>query len=209
MASLAVFMSLGGISYAAVVLPANSVGTKQLQDSAVRLVKVAPTTRQALANLTSPAPATLAGPAPIGGLNPRPDPVWYEQSPSAQINSQTPAQFIVVGIVHRGMACLSPTGGEPCAERWGLYVDGKPIPGSAWGFTASAGETTAQQTIVATGETPTLPAGHHQFLFSDDSFGGNARPYGTSSGSPKVLAVEVGDVLASASAPKKVGSPGP
>jgi hypothetical protein len=36
-ATLALFVALGGSSYAAFVLPANSVGTQQLRNGAVRL----------------------------------------------------------------------------------------------------------------------------------------------------------------------------
>jgi hypothetical protein len=39
---LALFMSVGGVGYAAVALPANSVGTSQLQDNAVTYKKIAP-----------------------------------------------------------------------------------------------------------------------------------------------------------------------
>jgi hypothetical protein len=39
-ASLALFVALGGASYAAVALPANSVGTKQLKKSAVSASKL-------------------------------------------------------------------------------------------------------------------------------------------------------------------------
>ena len=39
-ASLALAIALGGTGYAAVVLPANSVGTKQLKKSAVTATKI-------------------------------------------------------------------------------------------------------------------------------------------------------------------------
>ncbi len=39
-ATLALFIALGGVSYAAVVLPANSVGTKQIKANAVTGAKV-------------------------------------------------------------------------------------------------------------------------------------------------------------------------
>lgn len=41
-ACAALFVSLGGVSYAAIVLPANSVGTKQLKKNAVNSAKVKP-----------------------------------------------------------------------------------------------------------------------------------------------------------------------
>jgi hypothetical protein len=41
-AAIALFVALGGVSYAAATLPANSVGTKQLRDDAVRRADLAP-----------------------------------------------------------------------------------------------------------------------------------------------------------------------
>lgn len=48
MATVAVFIALGGISYAAIQLPANSVGRKQLRAKAVTLKKINPKARRAL-----------------------------------------------------------------------------------------------------------------------------------------------------------------
>jgi hypothetical protein len=48
MATVAVFIALGGISYATIKLPANSVGTKQLRAKAVTLKKIKPKARRAL-----------------------------------------------------------------------------------------------------------------------------------------------------------------
>ena len=47
-ASLALFVALGGTSYAAVNLPANSVGAKQIKTRAVSLRKISPAARSAL-----------------------------------------------------------------------------------------------------------------------------------------------------------------
>src|SRR5689334_7142756 len=47
-ALLALFVALGGTSYAAIKLPAASVGTKQLKNSAVTLPKVSASLRQKL-----------------------------------------------------------------------------------------------------------------------------------------------------------------
>jgi hypothetical protein len=44
----ALFVALGGTSYAAIALPANSVGSKQLKKSAVTSSKISPATRAAL-----------------------------------------------------------------------------------------------------------------------------------------------------------------
>lgn len=48
MATVAVFIALGGGSYAAIKLPANSVGNKQLKKNAVTLKKIKRSTRHAL-----------------------------------------------------------------------------------------------------------------------------------------------------------------
>jgi hypothetical protein len=47
-AVLALFVALGGASYAAVTLPANSVGAKQIKTRAVSLKKISPAARSAL-----------------------------------------------------------------------------------------------------------------------------------------------------------------
>jgi hypothetical protein len=47
-AYLALFVALGGVSYAALKLPANSVGTKQLKNKAVTLAKISSSARKSL-----------------------------------------------------------------------------------------------------------------------------------------------------------------
>lgn len=70
-ACVALAVSLGGTSYAAFVLPANSVGTKQLKNGAVTKSKIARKTIAALRGAkgaTGPAgPAGATGPAGPGG----------------------------------------------------------------------------------------------------------------------------------------------
>jgi hypothetical protein len=66
MATLAVFIALGGVSYAAVKLPKNSVGSAQLKNNAVTLKKIAPKARKAL---IVPGAAGAAGAAGTPGAN--------------------------------------------------------------------------------------------------------------------------------------------
>ncbi|HEY5143970.1 MAG TPA: hypothetical protein VII98_10755 [Solirubrobacteraceae bacterium] len=74
MATTAVFIALGGVSYAAVKLPQNSVGTKQIQDKAVTKPKVDPKLLASLNGQTGPQGATGAtgqtgakgDPGPVG-----------------------------------------------------------------------------------------------------------------------------------------------
>lgn len=75
LALLALFVALGGTSYAAVNLPANSVGTKQLKPKAVTLVKIAPAAKIALKGQAGakgdPGPAGAKGdPGPAGAAGP-------------------------------------------------------------------------------------------------------------------------------------------
>ena len=70
-ASLALFIAIGGTSYAALKLPAGSVGTKQLRNKAVTLGKISTSAKTALKGKTGPVgpvgPAGLAGAAGAAG----------------------------------------------------------------------------------------------------------------------------------------------
>ena len=77
MSTVAVFIALGGISYAAIRLPPNSVGTKQLRAKAVTLKKINPKARKKLTSgktgargLQGPqGPQGLQGPAGAPGAD--------------------------------------------------------------------------------------------------------------------------------------------
>jgi hypothetical protein len=63
-ACLALFIALGGVSYAALQLPKNSVGPKQLKRNAVTPAKLSPAAKRALIGSTGPAgPQGKEGPA--------------------------------------------------------------------------------------------------------------------------------------------------
>jgi hypothetical protein len=71
-ALLALFVALGGTSYAAIKLPANSVGTKQIKDKAVTSVKVKNGSLKGADFAAGQLPAGPAGPAgPQGGTGPQ------------------------------------------------------------------------------------------------------------------------------------------
>lgn len=65
MATIAVFIALGGASYAATQLPANSVGTKQLKNAAVTPQKLSTASKAALTG--GPGPAGPQGPQGVAG----------------------------------------------------------------------------------------------------------------------------------------------
>jgi hypothetical protein len=62
---LALFVALGGVGYAATALPENSVGTKQIKESAVTLPKIAAKAQRALRGRRGPkgAPCLATNPA--------------------------------------------------------------------------------------------------------------------------------------------------
>jgi hypothetical protein len=65
---LALFIALGGVSYAATKLPAHSVGSKQLKSKSVTLAKISPSARAALKGPRGAAgPIGPAGPAGAAG----------------------------------------------------------------------------------------------------------------------------------------------
>ncbi len=64
-ASLALFLALGGVGYAATQLPKNSVGTKQLKSGAVTADKISKATR---ASLAAAGPTGAQGPAGPQGI---------------------------------------------------------------------------------------------------------------------------------------------
>lgn len=63
-ACIALFVSLGGVGYAAISLPKNSVGPSQLKRGAVTPAKLSPATRRML---VAPAVAAPVGPAGLPG----------------------------------------------------------------------------------------------------------------------------------------------
>jgi hypothetical protein len=65
-ATLALFIALGGVSYAAVQLPANSVGSAQIKTGAVSTLKLSPKVQ---AQLKAGGPVGPAGPQGVEGLD--------------------------------------------------------------------------------------------------------------------------------------------
>jgi hypothetical protein len=73
-ACLALFVALGGVSYAALQLPKNSVGAKQLKKKAVTPAKLSPAVKRQLARLGTPDGIGTVGPqgkqGPVGPQGP-------------------------------------------------------------------------------------------------------------------------------------------
>jgi hypothetical protein len=149
-ACLALIVALGGTSYAAIRLPANSVGTKQLKKGAVTGVKVKSNTLTgnqinesklgkvpSAGNADSATNATTAGSAPVSRLD-------YQSAAVA-----VPAGFLAAT---RGSAScptgLSATGGgaKMSDPNNGYILDTNPVGKTGWEATATSG--TAQTMTV-------------------------------------------------------------
>jgi Collagen triple helix repeat (20 copies) len=84
-ACVALVVALGGVSYAAGVLPANSVGPKQIKERAVSLRKISPATRSALKGQTGDPGATgRAGATGPEGIQGETGPAGPKGDPGAQ-----------------------------------------------------------------------------------------------------------------------------
>ncbi len=118
-ATLALFVALGGVSYAALQLPKNSVGTKQLKKNAVTSQKIA---KGAVtkAKLGADAKAALRGvPGPKGDPGPMGDP--GAPGPSEALTASTPDESLVDGGDPTQLASLAlPTG------QWILFAHMSP-----------------------------------------------------------------------------------
>jgi hypothetical protein len=86
MATIAVFIALGGASYAAIKLPKNSVGTKQLKKGAVTPAKLSPAAKSRLVGSIGPAGPT----GPKGDPGPRgPSNAYYATNNDESFHAKT------------------------------------------------------------------------------------------------------------------------
>ncbi|MGN6188465.1 MAG: hypothetical protein ACTHOE_06170 [Conexibacter sp.] len=132
-ALLALFVALGGTSYAVTQLPRNSVGTSQLRDGAVTRAKLSRTARSALRGATGPqGPAGAVGPqGPAGTAGVRgPAGADGQQGPSG-----APGSAIVARIRLSGGPVTVPPGGSvdvPLTGSWTQAADEDDVA-YAWG----------------------------------------------------------------------------
>jgi hypothetical protein len=109
-ASLALFLALGGVGYAAIKLPKNSVGTKQLKNGAVTGKKIAPAT---VKSLTTSGPQGPAGPTgPQGATGPQGEP---GEPGSARAYARVDREGLLVAGHSKGVIAVVPAcfGSDP------------------------------------------------------------------------------------------------
>lgn len=186
-ATLALFVALGGVSYAAVTLPRNSVGNAQLKRNAVTGAKVrsgaigpSDLTKSVRAQLAKTGATGAQGPqgasgpkgdpgatgpteAAIGGgagsgFTPSANPDILS-SKSRTVVTTRAGRLMVFARTHKvGVICSGP-------RHLGLYLDGAPVPGS--------GETDPEQsergaiTLFGLTDVP-IQAGSHEVRFGYD-----------------------------------------
>ena len=200
---LALFVALGGTSYAAVKLPRNSVGTAQIKNHAVTTSKLSTSTVKALKGAKGDPGAT--GPAGAAGVKGDPGaPATFSAAVAA--NSNTPglaggtatavpaASVTLKGdgkilVLVTGTFTATCTGGGPCAYAVGAKLDGAPIPNADTTVTATGGSPTAKPVALAT--MVSAGAGAHQITLFHDTSGANLAS-GTLSADSRVVAFGIG-----------------
>jgi hypothetical protein len=136
MATLAVFIALGGSSYAALKLPRNSVGTTQIRTGAVRSSEVKNGSLR-VSDLAASARRSLRGAAGPAG----------PQGPAGPAASKFFAVISAAGAIERGNA----TSGGHAADGPGSYVVGfgQSVSGCAYEVTLGATSGTPGRATVA------------------------------------------------------------
>jgi hypothetical protein len=123
MSSIAVFVALGGGAYA-ISIPKESVGARQLKPNAVSSKKVKDRSLTADDFKRGQLPA-LRG-AKAAGLDPMP--VVGTVVKQTTLTVRQSGRVWVQATVHD--VFLTCTAAGPCSAEWGVYVDGKPVPGT-------------------------------------------------------------------------------
>ncbi len=169
LALLALFVALGGTSYAALRLPRGSVGTRQIRDRAVTLRKISPRARHALHGALGPrgpigprgsrgatgargsggpkgAKGSTGARGPVGptvgALGGGVAPPALGALPKQTLASTaitTPAAGALVATGLPSHAVVKCPAGAGCTIHLALYLDGAPMPGSDETFIGAAG----------------------------------------------------------------------
>jgi hypothetical protein len=177
-ASIAVFVALGGTSYAAFALPAGSVGSKQLKNGAVTLVKVSRSAISTLHGATGARGLTGAQGLP-GNRGPKGDtgavgPTWGDSqggTPPASPDLATgtfdvnvPANGHLLVLAQWKALQNYCSSGFTCDVDYGLYLDGQPIANSS--HEVGIASTTTDISEWSFGAVVPITAGSHQLMVS-------------------------------------------
>ena len=205
-ALLALFVALGGTSYAAVKLPRNSVGTAQIKNHAVTQAKLSTATVKALkgakGDTGATGPAGASGASGTTGAKGDPGaPATFSAAvsglsggsahastvPAASVTLQKRGKILVV--VTGTLAVTCGVGGA-CSYAVGARLDGATLIGGT-SSTVTAGSSSSQEKTVAVAGLIDAEAGTHQVALYDNP---NAPTMSTWSVSPdtRVIAFGIG-----------------
>src|SRR4051812_28835717 len=194
MATVAVFVALGGGAYAALKLPRNSVGPTQIKRNAVSSSKVKnhsllagdfkagqlpagprglPGTQgeqgapgiQGIQGERGPAGPPAVFAYDSGGLY---DPPADEGTPlsTTTVNLPVPGRLAVTATQKTTLTAMGGGGGGPTEDVYGIYVDGQPVPGSRASIGAVPLNSPQTETVTSVGTTGVLAAGQHTVRYS-------------------------------------------
>jgi hypothetical protein len=165
MATIAMFLALGGGAYA-VSVPRNSVGSSQLKGKSVTGTKLA---RNAVTSTTVKDFSLLGRdfksgqlPTLVGSRNNDADP--STATPRAVVAETTVTTgagrtFVIATLRDSFLSCLA---SGPCSARWGIYVDGQAVPETGSLLEAEAGSSDGHSFDLLYGATVELTRGIHR-----------------------------------------------
>jgi hypothetical protein len=154
MASVAVFLALGGGAYA-ISLPRDSVGARELEKNAVgssevkdRSLRAADLEPSLVGNAAGVTSDAADPPAAVGRV-----------LKQAKLNTEIDGRLYVIATVRDPYLTCS-TGGS-CSATWGVYVDNRRVPNSGLALQANAGEGDGVPDQTLFGVTATVEPGSH------------------------------------------------
>jgi hypothetical protein len=153
MATIAVFIALGGGAYA-VTVPRDSVGPAQLRKNAVtgRAIKNRSLTAAEFRSGVLPA-ATAAKADDIDPPSPKPGAIK-----SLTFRTSSPGPVYVLAMLRDPFVSCALA---PCAAQWGVYVDGKPVPNSGLALNAEPGSGDGRSAYMLYGMSDKVSRGLH------------------------------------------------
>jgi hypothetical protein len=164
MATIAVFLAMGGVTYA-VSVPRNSVGTSQLRQKAVTAQKVknGSVSSTKVKNFSLRAQDFRHGELPTltavraDDTDPAAQPARTLKT--GRITTSRPGRIWVFGTLRETFLTCTATG--QCSSTWGIYLDGRPVPNSGVRLETVAGESDGYAFYALYGISTKVPAGRH------------------------------------------------